>query len=542
MVPEKKLSPLPSEAVSESEAVLSEPDTSDPEPKPNEPPAPHLLPENPAPDSSSPQPKSPVSKPEPQLEAVVQELQPAPEAPVPEPEASVPEPKPSVPEGDVLPSPNQVSWKQEPQQPSPQSDGAALLSQKGPSRVALSIRAQCLKRGRGRRMATQPLPGKMREEAGGTAQQSGIAGSEEVPALKTTFLKNIRQFIMPVVSARSSRLIRTPRRFMDEIPQKATKLLESPVPDGPLDKQEASLLPLQGGPQQLNPSVPGSPEKDTSGAPSSPSSPSVLHITSTAPALPEKRRSILREPTFRWTSLSPTLSPKDMGKALFQVPSEDASLVPSAPAPVPSTPTKRTPLLRAPQFTPSEAHLKIYESLSVSPEESDLVPASPEVRRDPPVPLQETTLLSNEPVVTRSGKKLVGRTNHLALPLFTEVPKPLEAQSKELITMEDVNSPGVVHKLAIRRVVPPSTQVEEQEEKAADSSESEAEPASLSLEEAKPPVQQPKPIVTSLSSMDKVYSLLTRAKVQLYKIDQQKQFKFIPVRETSRLNDAVLES
>ncbi|XP_070806226.1 histone-lysine N-methyltransferase 2B isoform X2 [Pituophis catenifer annectens] len=528
VVPEKKLSPLPSEAVSESEAVLSEPDTSDPEPKPNEPPTPHLLPENPAPDSSSPQPKSPVSKPEPQLEAVVQELQPAPEAPVPEPEASVPEPKPSVPEGDVLPSPNQGSRKQEPQQPSPPSDGAALLSQKGPSRVALSIRAQRLKRGRGRRMATQPLPGKMREEAGGTAQQSGIAGSEEVPALKTTFLKNIRQFIMPVVSARSSRLIRTPRRFMDEIPQKATKLLESPVPDGPLDKQEASLLPLQGGPQQLNPSVPGSPEKDTSGAPSSPSSPSVLHITSTAPALPEKRRSILREPTFRWTSLSPTLSPKDMGKALFQVPSEDASLVPSAPAPVPSTPTKRTPLLRAPQFTPSEAHLKIYESLSVSPEESDLVPASPEVRRDPPVPLQEATLLSNEPVVTRSGKKLVGRTNHLALPLFTEVPKPLEAQSKELITMEDVNSPGVVHKLAIRRVVPPSTQVEEQEEKAADSSESEAEPASLSLEEAKPPVQQPKPIVTSLSSMDKVYSLLTRAKVQLYKIDQQKQFKFIP--------------
>uniref|UniRef100_A0A8C6XU44 [histone H3]-lysine(4) N-methyltransferase n=1 Tax=Naja naja TaxID=35670 RepID=A0A8C6XU44_NAJNA len=498
VVPEKKLSPLPSEAVSESEAVLSEPDTSGPEPKQNEPPAPHLLSENPAP-GSSPQPKSPVSNPEPEQEAVVQELQPAPEAPVPELEPPVPEPKPSVREGDALPSPNQVSWKQEPQQqPCPLSDGVALLSEKGPSRVALSIRARCLKRGRGRRMATQPLPGKVRDEAGGTAQQSGVTGSEEAPALKTTFLKNIRQFIMPVVSARSSRLIRTPRRFMDEIPQKATKLLESPVPDGTLDKQEASVLPLQGPPQQLNPSVPSSPEKDTSRAPSSPPSPSGLHMISPASALPEKRRSILREPTFRWTSLSPTLSPKDMGKALFQVPSEDASLGPSAPAPVPSTPTKRTPLLRAPQFTPSEAHLKIYESLSVSPEESDLVPASPEVRRDPPVPLQEAPLLSNEPVVTRSGKKLVGRTNHLALPLFPEVPKPLEAQSKELITMEDVNSPGVVHKVAIRRVLPPS----------------------------------PKPVAPSLSSMDKVYSLLTRAKVQLYKIDQQKQFKFIPGQES----------
>ncbi|XP_063168426.1 histone-lysine N-methyltransferase 2B isoform X1 [Candoia aspera] len=528
VVPEKKDSPLPSQSVSESEVVLSESDASAPEPKQKESPAPHLLSENLVPELY-PQPKSPVLKPELQLEAVAQELEPTPETPVPEPEASGPEPKPSVPKGGILPSSNHVSGKQEPQQPCPPSDGAIILSEKGPSSVALSMRAPCLKRGRGRRVAAQQLPGKMREEAGGTAQQSGITGSEEIPALKTTFLKNIRQFIMPVVSARSSRLIRTPRRFMDEIPQKATKPLESPVPDGALDKQETSLWPLQGTPQQLNPPAPSSPDlKDTSRAPSPPSSPSVPHISSPAPALPEKRRSILREPTFRWTSLSPTLSPKDMGKALFQVPSEDSPLLPSVPAPISSPPTKRTPLLRAPQFTPSEAHLKIYESLSVSPEESDLVPASPEVRRDPPVPLQEAALLPSEPLVTRSGKKLLGRTNHLALPLFTEVPRPLEAQSKELITMEDVNSPGVVHKVAIRRVLPPSVQVQEQEEEAAESSESEAEPASLSSEEVKPSLPQPKSIVTSLSSMDKVYSLLTRAKVQLYKIDQQKQFKFIP--------------
>uniref|UniRef100_A0A8D0DL36 [histone H3]-lysine(4) N-methyltransferase n=2 Tax=Salvator merianae TaxID=96440 RepID=A0A8D0DL36_SALMN len=540
VVPKKKIFPPPPQPVAESEASLSQPDVSIPEPEQKEESfTPESQPEAIAPDL---EPQSELSVPKPELQSEVAAQEPEqssqPEVLVPEVESRQSEPETPVPGSDIPASPNRIPCKQDSQQPCPQSEGAEASSEAGPSSIAHSTRAQCLKRGRGRppltptqraqRMATQQLPAKTREEALTAAQQTGGSGSEEAPAHKATFLKNIRQFIMPVVSARSSRLIRTPRRFMDEIPQKTSKAIEPLATEGFCqDKQESPVLPLHVTAPPLTPPVPSSPDKDTSRALSPPPSPSVPHITSSAPALPEKRRSILREPTFRWTSLSPTSSPKDMGKALFHLPSEDPSPLPSTPAPTPSPPAKRTPLLRAPQFTPSEAHLKIYESLTVSLEESETVPASPEVRRDPPALQQETPMLPYEPVVTRSGKRLTGRTNHLALPLFTAVPRSLGTQGKELITMEDVNSPGVVHKVAIRRVMPPSVRAEN-EEVVADTSENEVEPANMHTEKPKPLSEEPKPIITHLSSMDKVYSLLTRAKVQLYKIDQQKHFKFPP--------------
>lgn len=534
----KKGSPPPFQSESELETPFSVSDVSALQPEQKETaPAPEPQPEVLAPGPESQPPDLAVPKPELQSEGVAQEPEKPTDAPALVPDASPPEPEASAPGSGIPPSPNGISLKPAPQ-PLPQSDGTAALSEEDSASIARSTRGQCSKRGRGRppltatqraqRMATQQLPGKTPDEAWGVPQQPGGVVPEEASAHKATFLKNIRQFIMPVVSARSSRLIRTPRRFMDEIPQKSTRSTESPAVEGPCpDKQETSLLSLPAAPLQLPPPGPSSPVKDTSRTLSPPPSPGVPPVPSSVPALSEKRRSILREPTFRWTSLSPTSSPKDMGKTLFHLPCEDASSLPSTPAPTPSPPTpKRTPLLRAPQFTPSEAHLKIYESLTVSPEDSELVLASSEIRRDPPAPQQEAPALPFEPVVTRSGRKLWGRTNHLALPLFTEVPRPLGVQGKELITMEDVNSPGVVHKVAIRRVVPPSVQ-----EEAADSSESEVEPASPCSEELRPPLEEPKPITVHLSNMDKVYSLLTRAKVQLFKIDQQKQFKLSPVSE-----------
>ncbi|XP_053122966.1 histone-lysine N-methyltransferase 2B isoform X2 [Hemicordylus capensis] len=533
VVPRKKGSPLPSRSVSESDTPLVESDTSplDPEQK-EEASALESEPEVLAP-GPEPQPELFVPKAELQPEMVAQEAEQQPETLSLKLEASEPEPAVPASAGSISASPNRMSWKQEQPQVCPQSDETSVLSEGRPPSRTHSTRARCSRRGRRRlplgstrRVATRQLPAKGREEVGAAAPHPGGLGSEETPAHKATFLKNIRQFIMPVVSARSSRLIRTPRRFMDEIPQKTPKSAESPASEGPCPDKQETPLSLQATYLQQTLPTPASPDKGTSRAPSPPPSPSVPHTSSSAPALPEKRRSILREPTFRWTSLSPTSTPKDMGKALFHLPCEEPPSLPSSPAPTSLLPTKRTPLLRAPQFTPSEAHLKIYESLTVSPEESEPASACPEVRRDPPTPQQEASALPYEPVVTRSGKRLLGRTNHLALPLFTEAPRPPGAQGKELITMEDVNSPGVVHKVAIRRVLPPAVCMEE--EAAADSSVSEAEPASPCSEELKPPPEILKPTLTQLSSMDKVYSLLTRAKVQLIKIDQQKQFKFIP--------------
>lgn len=286
-----------------------------------------------------------------------------------------------------------------------------------PPSIAQSTRAQCLKRGRGR----PPLTPTQRAER-------GVPGAEDPPGHKTTFLKNIRQFIMPVVSARSSRLIRTPRRFMDE-PHSPTPALPRPPPE-PEPVEEPS-------PQA--PAPPRSPTvADSSPASSPPVSPVPSPPASPAPPAPGQRRAILREPTFRWTSLS---------------------------AACPPAPPKRSPLLRAPQFTPSEAHLKIYESLGVAGGELEAPPAppTPEAPR-PPSPAPD------EPVMTRSGRRLLPRTNHLSLPLF-----PREAPKGQ------------------------------------------------------PPGHDPAP--PQLVGMDKVYSLLTRAKVQLFKIDQQQQqLKAAPVR------------
>ncbi|XP_077162914.1 histone-lysine N-methyltransferase 2A isoform X2 [Paroedura picta] len=121
-------------------------------------------------------------------------------------------------------------------------------------------------------------------------------------------------------------------------------------------------------------------------------------LPSSATPMQEKRKSILREPTFRWTSLKhsrsepqyfssakyakeglirkpifdnfrpPPLTPEDVGFA-------SGFSAPGAPAPTRLfSPLhsgtrfdlhKRSPLLRAPRFTPSEAHSRIFESVTL---------------------------------------------------------------------------------------------------------------------------------------------------------------------------------
>ncbi|XP_074837483.1 histone-lysine N-methyltransferase 2B [Carettochelys insculpta] len=416
-------------------------------------------------------------------------------------------PSPPAPSPEELPaqpaSPSQARWKRRRRAPGPaQAEGAkeerleppppAQVEEEpsAPASIAQSTRAQCLKRGRGR----PPLTPSQRAERVAAAQREGAG--EEPPGHKATFLKNIRQFIMPVVSARSCRLIRPPRRFLDEPPRRVPRA-KAPGAGGPpcAEPPAPPQAPLQ---------VPAQPLCSPTEPPSPPPSP-----------LPSKRRSILREPTFRWTSLSasPPLPP-ETGKSLFRLPPEE-----------PPPPARRPPLLRAPQFTPSEAHLKIYESLTVPAEEPESAglseagkepPLSPVARPEPPSP-------HYEPVVTRSGKRLLGRTNHLTLPLFGAPPQRAPAPpDTELIKMEDVDAPGVVRKVAIRRVASLAGQESEGEE--GSEREAEEQGAAVTTREAAVPAVLP----VRLSGMDKVYSLLTRAKVQLFKIDQQQLLRLAP--------------
>ncbi|XP_060107615.1 histone-lysine N-methyltransferase 2A [Heteronotia binoei] len=321
-----------------------------------------------------------------------------------------------------------------------------------------------------------------------------------------TQLKNIRQFIMPVVSAISSRIIKTPKRFIEDEdydpPIKIARLestpnsrfsatscgssekssgashhssqmssdssrSSSPSVDTSTDSQASEEMQAlseecSNTPEAVPPSLPASQSPENEGGErggrrrrfsvaernfgpkiakklpslqsisqqqsSSASPPPPLltpppplqpaasisehapwlmpptiplaspFLPSSAAPMQEKRKSILREPTFRWTSLKhsrsepqyfssakyakeglirkpifdnfrpPPLTPEDVGFA-------SGFSAPGAPAPTRLfSPLhsgtrfdlhKRSPLLRAPRFTPSEAHSRIFESVTL---------------------------------------------------------------------------------------------------------------------------------------------------------------------------------
>lgn len=411
--------------------------------------------------------------------------------PAPSPPPPLPPPALSPPPASPLPPP--VS---PPPPPSPSPHPASEKQEESPPLV---VPATCSRK-RGRPPLT-PSQRAEREAARSvpegtfspTPNPSTTTGSspEDSPTVapkSTTFLKNIRQFIMPVVSARSSRVIKTPRRFMDEDPPKPPKVEVSiarpPVATSPLAPQEPVPVPSP-------PRVPTPP--------------------STPVPLPEKRRSILREPTFRWTSLTRELPPPP------PAPPPASSPPAPSPPPTPATPSRRPLLLRAPQFTPSEAHLKIYESVLTPPPPGALETPEPEL------PPADDSPAEPEP-------RAVGRTNHLSLPRFVpvvttpikvEVPHngtPALSNGQQLQTQLQQPPQALQTQLLPQALPPQQPQVQPQVQLQPPPSPQQTPP----LEKAPGASLGPLP----LSGVEeKMFSLLKRAKVQLFKIDQQQQQK-----------------
>lgn len=406
--------------------------------------------------------------------------------PAPPPPPSLPPPSASPP-SPLCPPPPPVS---PPPPPSPPPPRAPEEQEESPPPV---VPATCSRK-RGRPPLT---PSQRAEREAARAGPEGTSPPTPVPSTatggpledsltvapkSTTFLKNIRQFIMPVVSARSSRVIKTPRRFMDEDPPKPPKVEVSPT---------------------LRPPTAASPPAPQEPAPA-PSPPRAPTPPSTPVLLPEKRRSILREPTFRWTSLTRELPPP---------PPAPPPAPPPLPAPV--IPSRRPLLLRAPQFTPSEAHLKIYESVLTTPPLG--APEAPE----PEPPPADDSPAEPEP-------RAVGRTNHLSLPRFAPVvATPIKAE---------MPSPGAPAPSSGQQL---HTQLQQPLQALQTQLLPPALPPQQSLLQPQlqlqPPPQQAPPLekarIAGLGSLplsgveEKMFSLLKRAKVQLIKIDQQQQQK-----------------
>ncbi|XP_072324982.1 histone-lysine N-methyltransferase 2B-like isoform X2 [Scyliorhinus torazame] len=120
----------------------------------------------------------------------------------------------------------------------------------------------------------------------------------ELHSGKSKFLKNIRQFIMPVVSARSSRVIKTPRRFIDDEAGGCRPAQTKASPDSfPPPESHVPGRPRRSSPPPCRPAaetvdLPA----DASLRQTPPASPP------TSPRALSRRRTILRQPTFTWTT------------------------------------------------------------------------------------------------------------------------------------------------------------------------------------------------------------------------------------------------
>ncbi|XP_040183040.1 histone-lysine N-methyltransferase 2B [Rana temporaria] len=410
------------------------------------------------------------------------------------------------------------------------------------------------------RTAVQKLMAKVKE-AQSKAQSHLLAQPSKAVAADTT------ESAKPAVNARPSRVIKIPRRLIEEdLPiiadtQPKKSLSEPTAALGEMEKQvlsDALLSPanpcfsLFNEDDHLNTLPPASPETDSSpssSASSSAASSPTLESSPVPPTPESLRKNILRAPTFRWNSFNISASETQETSSSSQPPvrlsspesSEDPvkpSTPPSAPtSPLPSDPpprpdsVKRSPLLRAPQFTPSAAHLKIYQSVSL--QDNEAKKASVTTSRITLSDHGSATVAGSPPdlsstVVKQEPQPAGRRANHLALPLFVDPVSPNSKQTVKLsepvqslsLKTESKFRPNEVHDASVVRPVKIEAMTlfpgENPICKVAVKSEFQSPESSQGVLTF-PPTE------LSLSGTDKkVISLLEKAKIQLFQIDKQK--------------------
>ncbi|XP_068097971.1 histone-lysine N-methyltransferase 2B isoform X2 [Hyperolius riggenbachi] len=449
------------------------------------------------------------------------------------------------------------------------SDEKPLLKKLGILRKSKKAKRPCSQQAE--RTAAQKLIAKVKE-AQSKALSHVQAQSSQAPAPSST------EFLKPVVNARPSRVIKMPRRFIDDhdIHSITETQVRRPLPEpvttlAELEKQVLSdtfLTPadprfsLFNEDDHLNLLPPASPHTDSTRTASTPSSAASSPAIQAAPLASSEntRKNILRAPTFCWNSFNlsaaESLETPSSSQPLFRVSSPESpddpaqpSSPPSAPSsPIPSEPppkpesAKRSPILRAPQFTPSEAHLKIYESVSLQDSEAKKAAATG-ANWVHPSDHSSVTVAGSLPDVLLSPSKQdcqsVGRrANHLALPLFADT------------VSDNMEGPCSSSKLSATRTAKLSEPAHSLNLKLEGNVELDASDKPLKIEAmslcpgegtgvvckvaVKSRLHSPlgsssknamtfPPTELSLSGTDKkVISLLEKAKIQLFKIDKQK--------------------
>ncbi|TSN03400.1 Histone-lysine N-methyltransferase 2B [Bagarius yarrelli] len=386
--------------------------------------------------------------------------------------------------------------------------------------------------------------------------------SFDVQPGKTKFVKNIKHFIMPVVSARSSRVIKTPKRFMDDadmsdLPrrsaQKKGQLLalnpKSKKRDSSEEKDEPSSLPSQDEEDLLLELPDAQLDFDLSSAEES-----KLEPVSDLENLGEdkssgKRKSLLRDPGFNWQVLEPA------GAEIFNfdqdIEREYEALLSAEDFSFDSLidpPQKKKPSMK---FRKPQSHLKLYKKLK---DELNLGSTKKKLKKLPLVETEKPVLLSDE------GPKVELENESSLIQSISDI-----KAEKAKLKIEDLDTPGVVRKVSICvRALGNKFLAQQQEEQVDDMPDEFSIHTDISLPKKSMDIEnmfraksrdqksdrcfdqktkdvfelKEKGVIQRphLSGANKrMFNLLKKAKVQLIKIDQQKQLKSSGLLSESRI-------
>ncbi|XP_030604889.1 histone-lysine N-methyltransferase 2B isoform X2 [Archocentrus centrarchus] len=377
----------------------------------------------------------------------------------------------------------------------------------------------------------------LKQEETDTLVDGGQADVAEAQRSKSKFIKNIKHFIMPVVSARSSRVIKTPQRFMDDAgmsvlprrnsPKKGLQLGLQIRPgkrrDDGTDRAISPILPIDEedilSEAQLDVDLFSAQDLDES-----------IDLADSLfserkSVKNDKNRALLKNSSFKWHL--PEESSKEVN-TLDKTPENKCEDLFSL-TPVDKPTELSTDLLdvqkkkSCPKFTKQMSHLKIYQRLKkphlgLPKSKNTTEPDGASKPLQPPVDLAEG--LDDEAMSISLRQR------------DTSIEK-----DKSKLKIEDLDTPGVVRKVSVCVRTMNSKSIalhhgEEEDVAAKDtaqphSGESQSVQNSGTREGSSlGSVEKGVPQRARLTGANKrMFNLLRKAKVQLIKIDQQKQLK-----------------
>nr|XP_020475766.1 histone-lysine N-methyltransferase 2B [Monopterus albus] len=376
----------------------------------------------------------------------------------------------------------------------------------------------------------------LKQEETDTLVDGGQANVVETPPGKSKFIKNIKHFIMPVVSARSSRVIKTPQRFMDDVGMSVLPRRNSPKKSLQLGLQIRPGKRRDDVMSPISPILPVDDEDILSEAQLDVDLFSAQDLDDTIDLADslfsdkkcgknEKSRPLLKNSSFSWHM--PEESSEEV-YTLDKTPENNCEdLLKSTPADKPTE--LSTDLLEAqkkkcsPKFNKQAAHLKIYQKL-----------------KKPHTGLSKNKITTEMDSVSKPFQPPIDLAEGLddeAMSISLRQRNTDTEKEKSKLKIEDLDTPGVVRKVSVCVRTLNSKAFSFQQSKEEDltgkdtaqlhSGELQSEQNSgLGEGDHLGAAEKGSSQRARLTGANKrMFNLLRKAKVQLIKIDQQKQLK-----------------